>query len=80
MNEFDQAIQEFLEKGGKIQAIPAGKSGIVPGASANSWGKKKAVAAPVEEVEELAAPPDIIDLSDLVEEEESAADEDELEE
>ena len=79
MNEFDQAIQEFLEKGGKIQAIPAGKSGIVPGASANSWGKKKAVAAPVEEIEELAAPPDIIDLSELVEEE-SAADEDELEE
>ena len=80
MNEFDQAIKDFLEKGGKIQAIPAGKSGIVPGASANSWGKKKAVAAPVEEVEELAAPPDIIDLSDLVEAEEAAADEDELEE
>jgi hypothetical protein len=76
MNEFDQAMAEFLSKGGKIQEIPAGKSGIVPGASTNPWGKKKAVAAPVEEIEELAAPPDIIDLSDLVEEEEAAAEED----
>jgi hypothetical protein len=80
MNEFDQAIQEFLKKGGKIQAIPAGKSGIVPGQSNSPWGKKKKAVEAVEEVEEvLVLEPEVIDLDELVEEE-SAADEDELEE
>jgi hypothetical protein len=74
MNEFDQAMAEFLANGGEVKTIPSGKSGIVPGQSNSPWGKKKKAVDPVEEIEDLAAAPDIIDLSDLVEEEEAAAD------
>ena len=49
---FEQAMAEFLARGGKVQEIPAGKSGIVPGQSNSPWGKKKKAAEPVEAVEE----------------------------
>ena len=75
MNEFDQAMAEFLSKGGKVQEIPAGKSGIVQGQSNSPWGKKKKAVEAVEEVEEVLEP-EVIDLDELVEEEEAAAEED----
>ena len=52
-NTTDEAIKEFLAKGGVIQQIPMGKSGRVEGESYNPWGKKKtATESP------LASPPD----------------------
>ena len=58
----DAAVAEFLARGGKVQVIPPGKSGVVPGSGGSMWGRgrKKATpeAAPVveepqEEAEEL---------------------------
>jgi len=71
MNEFDQAMAEFLAKGGEVKQIPSGKSGIVPGQSNSPWGKKKKAIDPVEEVVELVVEPEVIDLEDLVEEDEA---------
>lgn len=48
----EAALQAFLEKGGEIQRIPAGKSGRVDGASFSSWSKKKPSTSP------LANPPE----------------------
>jgi hypothetical protein len=76
MNEFDQAIAEFLSKGGKVQEIPSGKSGIVPGQSNSPWGKKKKAVDPVAEVEELVIEPEVIDLDELQELEEADAEDD----
>jgi hypothetical protein len=76
MNEFDQAMSEFLAKGGKVQEIPSGKSGIVPGQSNSPWGKKKKVVEAVEEVEELVVKPEVIDLDALQELEEADAEDD----
>jgi hypothetical protein len=76
MNEFDQAMAEFLSKGGKVQEIPSGKSGIVPGQSNSPWGKKKKAVDPVAEVEELVIEPEVIDLDELQELEEADADDD----
>ena len=55
----DAAIAAFLAGGGKVQVIPPGRSGIVPGSGGNMWGRgrKKATpeaAAVVEEPQELA--------------------------
>jgi hypothetical protein len=79
MNDFEQAMAEFLSKGGKIQEVPSGKSGIVPGQSNSPWGRKKAAAPVAEELEEVLEP-EVIDLDELVEAEEAAADEDDIEE
>jgi len=54
----DEAIQEFLARGGVIQKIEPNVSGRVEGVSYSAWGRpKKPVAAPVaevvEEVEEI---------------------------
>lgn len=58
----DAAVAAFLAGGGKVQVIPPGKSGVVPGSGGSMWGRgrKKATpeAAPVvelpqEEAEEL---------------------------
>jgi len=76
MNEFDQAMAEFLSKGGKVQEIPSGKSGIVPGQSNSPWGKKKKAVDPVAEVEELVVEPEVIDLDELQELEEADAEDD----
>ena len=38
--ESDQAIAEFLAKGGTIQQVPTGKSGHLPGMETNVWGRK----------------------------------------
>ena len=38
--ESDQAIAEFLAKGGVIQQVPTGKSGQLPGEETNVWGRK----------------------------------------
>jgi hypothetical protein len=76
MNEFDQAMAEFLSKGGKVQEIPSGKSGIVPGQSNSPWGKKKKAVEAVEEVEELVVEPEVIDLDELQELEEADAEDD----
>jgi hypothetical protein len=76
MNEFDQAMAEFLAKGGKVQEIPSGKSGIVPGQSNSPWGKKKKAVDPVAEVEELVVEPEVIDLDELQELEEADAEDD----
>lgn len=79
MNDFEQAMAEFLSKGGKIQEIPAGKSGIVQGQSNSPWGRKKAAAPVAEELEEVLEP-EVIDIDELVEAEEAAADEEDIEE
>ena len=51
----DQALQEFLERGGVIQQIEPNVSGRVEGASYSAWGRpKKPVVAPV-------PVPDIVD-------------------
>ena len=55
----DRALAEFLARGGRIQVVPTGKSGIPEGGFANAWGRKKRVAAvePVAaEVAELVEP------------------------
>lgn len=79
MNDFEKAMAEFLAKGGKVETVPSGKSGIVPGQSNSPWGRKKAVAPVAEELEEVLEP-EVIDLDELVEAEEAAADEDDTEE
>jgi hypothetical protein len=76
MNEFEQALAEFLAKGGEIKQIPAGKSGIVAGQSNSPWGKKKKAVEAVEEVEALVVEPEVIDLKELQELEEADADDD----
>jgi hypothetical protein len=76
MNEFDQAMAEFLSKGGKVQEIPSGKSGIVPGQSNSPWGKKKKAVEAVEEVKKLVVEPEVIDLDELQELKEADAEDD----
>lgn len=53
-NTTDQAIAEFLARGGKIQYIERGVSGNPNGVTFSAWGaRKKAVpAAPVLDVED----------------------------
>jgi hypothetical protein len=53
----DRALAEFLARGGKIQTVPTGKSGIPEGGFANAWGRKKRVATvePDAVLEETAA-------------------------
>jgi hypothetical protein len=46
----EAALAEFLARGGKVQVVPAGKSGYVEG-SGSAWGRKKKTAAPIEAVE-----------------------------
>lgn len=48
----EAALAEFLARGGKVQVVPAGKSGYVEG-SGSAWGRKKKTAAPIEAVEEV---------------------------
>ena len=74
---FEQAMAEFLAKGGKVQEVPAGKSGIVQGQSNSPWGRKKKAAEPA--VEEVVEEPEVIDLDELQELEEADED-DEVEE
>jgi hypothetical protein len=79
MNEFEQAIAEFLANGGQVETVPPGKSGIIPGQSRSPWGRKKAAVPVAEETEEVLEP-EVIDVDELVEAEESASDEDDPEE
>jgi hypothetical protein len=53
-NTTDQAIAEFLAKGGQIQKIERGVSGNPGGNTYSAWGsrKKAVVAAPAINVEE----------------------------
>lgn len=78
MNEFEQAIAEFLANGGKVQTVPSGKSGIIQGQRNSPWGRKKA-AAPIAEQLEDVVEPEVIDLDQLVEAEEALVDDDEEE-
>ena len=80
MNEFEQAMAEFLSNGGEVKHIPSGKSGIVEGQSNSPWGKKKKAVDPIAEVEELVVEPEVIDLDELVDAEDAVADDDEDEE
>lgn len=49
---FEQAMEEFLAKGGVIQQIPPGVSGRPEGVGYSMWSKKKASTSP------LANPPE----------------------
>lgn len=62
----EAAIAEFLARGGKVQVVPAGKSGYVEG-SGSAWGRKKKTAAPVEEVVEVVEEEVAIDEDQVVE-------------
>jgi hypothetical protein len=42
----DLAIAEFLARGGKVQVIAPGKSGVVPGSGGNMWGRGRKKATP----------------------------------
>jgi hypothetical protein len=42
----DAAIAEFLARGGKVQVIAPGKSGVVPGSGGNMWGRGRKKATP----------------------------------
>lgn len=50
----DKAVEEFLANGGKIEYVPTGKSGQVPGEETNVWGRrvKKKEVPTVEQNEE----------------------------
>jgi hypothetical protein len=48
----EDALAEFLAKGGKIQQLKPNQSGRVDGASYSSWSKKKPSTSP------LASPPE----------------------
>jgi hypothetical protein len=61
----DAAIAEFLARGGKIQVIAPGKSGIVPGSGGNMWGRGRKKATPA--AEDVAAEPQ--EAEELLEEE-----------
>lgn len=45
-NTTDQAIAEFLAKGGKIQYVDRGVSGNPGGVTFSAWGGRKKAAAP----------------------------------
>jgi hypothetical protein len=45
----DLAIAEFLARGGKVQVIAPGKSGVVPGSGGNMWGRGRKKATPAAE-------------------------------
>ena len=51
----DLAIAEFLARGGKVQVIAPGKSGVVPGSGGNMWGRGRKKATP--EAETVAVEP-----------------------
>lgn len=52
----DRAIQEFLDRGGKIQTVPTGRSGIPEGGFASAWGRpRKRTVMP----DEVAAVPEV---------------------
>ena len=61
----DAAIAEFLARGGKVQVIAPGKSGVVPGSGGNMWGRGRKKAAP--EAETVAELPQ--EAEELLEEE-----------
>jgi hypothetical protein len=42
----DLAIAEFLARGGKVQVVAPGKSGVVPGSGGNMWGRGRKKATP----------------------------------
>jgi hypothetical protein len=42
----DAAIAEFLARGGKVQVIAPGKSGVVPGSGGSMWGRGRKKATP----------------------------------
>jgi hypothetical protein len=42
----DAAIAEFLARGGKVQVVAPGKSGVVPGSGGNMWGRGRKKATP----------------------------------
>jgi hypothetical protein len=42
----DLAIAEFLARGGKVQVIAPGRSGVVPGSGGNMWGRGRKKATP----------------------------------
>ena len=49
----DAAIAEFLARGGKVQVIAPGKSGIVPGSGGNMWGRGRKKATPTAAVADV---------------------------
>jgi hypothetical protein len=61
----DLAIAEFLARGGKVQVIAPGKSGVVPGSGGNMWGRGRKKATP--EAETVAELPQ--EAEELLEEE-----------
>lgn len=42
----DHAVAAFLAAGGKVQVVPPGKSGIVPGSGGSMWGRGRKKATP----------------------------------
>jgi hypothetical protein len=49
----DAAIAEFLARGGKVQVIAPGKSGVVPGSGGNMWGRGRKKATPTAAVADV---------------------------
>ena len=64
----DEAIAAFLAKGGVIQQLPPGKSGIPEGYSQNAWGrpKKKVAEAEIIASDELDVPTIDSDLDSVL--------------
>lgn len=62
----DAAIAEFLARGGKIQVIAPGKSGVVPGSGGSMWGRGRKKATPAaEDVAELPQAAEELDAEAL---------------
>ena len=64
----DDAIAAFLAKGGVIQQLPPGKSGIPEGYSQNAWGRPKKKMAEAETIasDELDVPTIDSDLDSVL--------------
>ena len=63
----DLAVAEFLARGGKVQVIAPGKSGVVPGSGGNMWGRGRKKATPAAAVAEV--PQEELAEAELLEEE-----------
>jgi hypothetical protein len=58
----DRALAEFLARGGKIQTVPTGKSGIPEGGFASAWGRpRKRSVMP----DEVAVVPEVDTVAEL---------------
>jgi hypothetical protein len=65
----DLAIAEFLARGGKVQVIAPGKSGVVPGSGGNMWGRGRKKATPAAAVAEVPKAAEEEAEAELLEEE-----------